>query len=397
MVRRDMAGPDIEGPDARIVSSEASRDSIGDTPCVRYHYRFSRPSKQGGPPEIESVHGVMILHPTAPNLLINLYNTDAQYFRDESSVAPALAAPEAPPDADGEEFISSMRLVGRDGRCQYSDTTGFDEPQGVGVGHGSIWVAQLQSGTVLRIDPSTGRTVARIAVGHSPVGVAMTADAVWVANKADGTVSRIDPAANQVVATITVGREPLVIAPGSDALWVANQGDGTISRIELASSQQKPAKFKVGGEPSSVLFHDGVLWVTDYSQGRLLRIDPVTGKALGKEIAVGAGPNDIAFGGGSIWVNCQNREPAVWRIDPSTGAVQAKVPSTRRPSGIAFGHDRLWICDVDDGSVVGIDPATNKLGPPIRAGIGLVCIRAAEDGVWATDQIGSAVIRIPYK
>ena len=50
-----------------------------------------------------------------------------------------------------------------------------------------------------------------IPVGRSPAGVAVGAGSVWVANSGDGTVTRIDPTTDKSIATIAVGGSPQAI------------------------------------------------------------------------------------------------------------------------------------------------------------------------------------------
>ncbi len=395
--RSEMQGPDFPQKGDRLLGWEATPDSLQGLACVRFRYRVAVPP-DGQWANVQSVYGVMLVHPDAPGLVVTLYGTDSKYFRKKDAVAAAVAEPGPPPDPAGEAFFRNLRLVGRDGRCQYSDTLGYGGPHGVAIGHGSVWVAQFDTGEVLRIDPAQGQVVARVFAGHSPVGLAITEDAVWVANSADATVLRIDPRTNQVAATVNVGKRPLQLAVGGGAVWVTNAGNGTVSRIDPVTNQTQGKPIKVGREPNGILYHEGVLWVTDKDRDVVLRIDPQTGATFGKPISVGSGPNDLAIGAGSLWVNCQNGAAAVWRVDPSSGAALATIPSTRFPSTIAFGRDKLWICDYDDGTVSRIDPATNTfVGEPIRAGISLLFIRAADDGLWVTDQAGATVIRVPYE
>ena len=63
----------------------------------------------------------------------------------------------------------------------------------------------------------------QIDVGEEPEGVAVGAGAVWVANAGDGTVSRIDPATRKVVKTIEVGNSPFGIVVAAGLVWVTVQ------------------------------------------------------------------------------------------------------------------------------------------------------------------------------
>ena len=75
---------------------------------------------------------------------------------------------------------------------------------------------------VTRIDPST-YAAAQIGVGQEPKGVAVGAGAVWVANAGDGTVSRVDPATRKVVNTIEVGNRPVGVVVAAGLVWVTVQ------------------------------------------------------------------------------------------------------------------------------------------------------------------------------
>jgi YVTN family beta-propeller protein len=65
-------------------------------------------------------------------------------------------------------------------------------PVGLGIAFGSLWVAVLDSANVDRIDPQTGRVVARLPVGGKPVRLAVGFGAVWVNDDLD-RVLRIEP------------------------------------------------------------------------------------------------------------------------------------------------------------------------------------------------------------
>ena len=92
--------------------------------------------------------------------------------------------------------------------------------EGIGVGEGSVWVANSLGNTVSQIEPATNRVVRRIRVGEDPVAVAAGGGAVWVTNYKDGTVSRLDPRQGRVVATIPVGPNPDHVAVGDGGVWV---------------------------------------------------------------------------------------------------------------------------------------------------------------------------------
>jgi hypothetical protein len=65
-------------------------------------------------------------------------------------------------------------------------------PIGVALGFGSLWVADLDAKTVDRVNPRTGRIVARLRVGDHPVHLGAGFGSVWVRDDS-GRVLRIRP------------------------------------------------------------------------------------------------------------------------------------------------------------------------------------------------------------
>jgi len=59
---------------------------------------------------------------------------------------------------------------------------------------GSLWVTNVNDGTVSRVDPVAARLVVTIRVGQGPITALAARNAIWVANYLGGSVSRIDPA-----------------------------------------------------------------------------------------------------------------------------------------------------------------------------------------------------------
>src|ERR687895_379023 len=86
--------------------------------------------------------------------------------------------------------------------------------------------------SVAVIDPQRSRVVGHVLVGRRPVALAIGHGSVWVANADDGTVSRIHPDRREVIRTIGIGAPAIDLAVATDAVWVANGSDGTVSRID---------------------------------------------------------------------------------------------------------------------------------------------------------------------
>ena len=136
------------------------------------------------------------------------------------------------------------------------------------------------AGSVVRVDPASGQTLATIAVGKAPLRLAASPGAVWVANYADGSVMRIDTATNAVVATVTVGGRPTGLAYDYGSVWVGDEKGGSLNRIDPATNKVVATIHTVPA-PEGVASAAGFVWVANYGVGSLAlgvlsKIDPAT-------------------------------------------------------------------------------------------------------------------------
>jgi streptogramin lyase len=217
--------------------------------------------------------------------------------------------------------------------------------------------------------PSAGTVIARIPV-PSAGGIAAGAGALWVASTFLHSVARIDPSTNSVVATIQI----------SD-----------------------PALDPLHG-PSFLAFGYGSVWVLDGGAncGCVHRIDPETNEIV-ETISLGVpttqgrvAPLGIAVTQDAVWVT--NRwgsefapDGSVMRIDPGTNRVTAVIalgssPEAGGPTGIAASADGVWVGVPSTRTVVRIDPAIDSVVATIP---GFTCVEGqlAVDGpsVWVAD------------
>ena len=219
-----------------------------------------------------------------------------------------------------------------------ADSVGFPTATGmegfsgsVALGFGSLWVANGKLAAVYRIDTGRRRVSARVDVGNDPAGVAVGEGAVWVADRTENNVRRLAPA-DVVTDTIPLGNGSGPIAAGEGAIWVANSRDGTVSRIDPTTRAVR-AEIPVGRLPSGIAAGAGAVWVANSLSGSVSRIDTRTNRVT-KTIAVGGAPYSVAVAGGRLWVSVQEAPPAPARAGgPSSVRVLMDWdPGTRDPA-----------------------------------------------------------------
>jgi YVTN family beta-propeller protein len=102
-------------------------------------------------------------------------------------------------------------------------------PTALTVAYGGVWVAVPDPihprVSLWGIDPQTVRVVQTIDIGAGlrylpPLELTAGAGALWVTNYDAGTVVRVDPASGKVTSTIRVGGHPFGIAFGANRVWI---------------------------------------------------------------------------------------------------------------------------------------------------------------------------------
>jgi streptogramin lyase len=104
------------------------------------------------------------------------------------------------------------------------------DPDNIAVCRGRIWTSSLRGPSLVVVDPSTARVTARMPVGVGSVGLAC-GRALWVANYDTGELLRIDPVRRVVTGRASVGVRPRTVLISAGTVWVANQGSGSVSRV----------------------------------------------------------------------------------------------------------------------------------------------------------------------
>jgi len=149
------------------------------------------------------------------------------------------------------------------------------------IGPDGVWVSG-QTDSLTRVDPRpvdatlSWRTVR---VGQGPFGVGVGDGSVWVANVKSGSVSRVDPATMRVSATYTVGgagggvpANPEMVTFWNGRLWVADGQQGVVVALDPATGQQIGMPVQVPGVIRQLVVDDGgALWGTTANSGAVIR------------------------------------------------------------------------------------------------------------------------------
>jgi peptide/nickel transport system substrate-binding protein len=208
-------------------------------------------------------------------------------------------------------------------------TNSAPSARAVAAADDAVWIAG--SAGVTRVDPRTETTVAHVPVGNEPNGVAIGEGAVWISDGLDGTLTRIDPATNEPVALIAVGQGASGVAVDGTGVWVPVPTEDRVKRIDPATNAVADT-VRIPGGPAAVAVGEDGVWVTSRRSGTLTRIDPRSA-TVASTLQIGHSPQGVAVAGGAVWVAVQKGLPA-----PAVSGA-GDVLRVMRPEGFRNGID----------------------------------------------------------
>jgi YVTN family beta-propeller protein len=235
-----------------------------------------------------------------------------------------------------------------------------DLPSALATGTGALWVLKNDDQTVLRIDPTSRRVLARIALGFVPFDIAATDKAVWISGYWEDQLVRVDPSTNQVVARLTLPDGASGIAASDQAVWVASTIAGVVSRVDPSNNRviatvrlDCPTECYQGSMPLAVTTTSDAAWIRTVGDGLLVRIDPNTNRAVATvdvSYSLGrSGQDHLGVLDGLVWVAGSGLQ----RVDPTTNRVTGLINVDA--TGVTSGFGSLWVTALS-GRILRIQP-----------------------------------------
>ena len=226
-------------------------------------------------------------------------------------------------------------LTGQVNLRRFLPTSGLHDPEGNGgiaVYRGSLWIARGAE-AVDRLDPQTLRLERRIRVRQSSCGIPQCAlsageGRVWVVGGDNGSATGIDAATNRVVAHTKLEAYTCCVAIGGGSVWAAEQK----AVVQLSFGGRVLRRIKVRSDAiGNVSFAKPYVWATADSTGELLRIDTTNGAV-----------RTFHFGNGLVGVAASDGVVAV-----NASAPQGDVTAGLGPKALRIGLTQDWLNSTD--------------------------------------------------
>jgi DNA-binding SARP family transcriptional activator/streptogramin lyase len=215
-------------------------------------------------------------------------------------------------------------------------------PVRLAAGGGRAWVGNAFAGTLTAVDAASGRVSVPVRPEPSSTGrlaLAYGAGSLWVGSQ-DNALTRVDPASGRAIARITDVIAPDAIAVGAGAVWVAQRVRAALLRVDTATNRIVRS-IPLGATATALATEGDAVWALTPASQRVWRIDPDT-NAVTAAIEIGPGVTHIATAAGGIWTAAATTG-ILQRISPRTESIVRTIRIGRPLGGIASDHNRLWI------------------------------------------------------
>jgi virginiamycin B lyase len=179
----------------------------------------------------------------------------------------------------------------------------------------------------------------------------------------------------------------LVLAGPPASSRASNISKPGIKAAQIPYSSIKPtATLKIGGTADWVLVTEDALWVAGTKPFAVVRIDPATNKIVASIRIPGEACSGLASRFGSIWVPICGKKPALVRIDEAKNAISDILPTAPAApeGGIAASDDSVWLVADKNGTLLRIDPSTNRVRQKIPIPSGSYNPIFSDGTVWIT-------------
>jgi YVTN family beta-propeller protein len=260
----------------------------------------------------------------------------------------------------------------------------IEDPTGIVVADGAVWVLSLGARTLNRIDGAT-QVVVPVGLPAAPTGIASAKGAIWITTgfgtaSGSGGVLRVGSTSRRVEGMIPLADGVHGIVGADEALWVTNRIRRSLVRIDL-TTETVAAEAEAGEQPEAVAYGDGSVWVASGVDRMIGRYEPVSLASV-SQVALADPPTAIALGFGRLWI-ASSTGNSVTIVDAATNARLQTIDMPGSPRGIAIGPDGVWVA-VASGELVRIDPQDPASIRRIELAGAPDSVAAGESGVWVS-------------
>lgn len=247
------------------------------------------------------------------------------------------------------------------------------------VGQGGVWV--IRRDQLIHVDPVDDDEEGRAAIGRgNPVSINIASgyDAIWLMT--DRELLRVHPGTREVRSVTSVQRGPVLswttdVTTGAGYVWVGTS-DGELLRFDPRTRHVDRAKDL--SPIDAIAAGSGAVWTSDVLEGTVTRFDPETMKPAAS-LEIPGGADILALDGSDLWVLTQH----AGLVTPIVGGQRGpQIRVGEDPTSLAVGLGAIWVGD-EDGIIRRIDRETRQVEElSVEAPIRAISVDEDENTLW---------------
>jgi YVTN family beta-propeller protein len=197
---------------------------------------------------------------------------------------------------------------------------------------------------------------------------------------------RLRPCPRRYTPTLGLGRHRLRVVAVDPRGRTSPTTTAVVRVLKRTPGPARPDQtIRVAGAPYNVIYGFGSLWAA--VDRTLVRLDPTTG-AVQARIEVGGRPWGLVIGDGAVWVG-NLFSTTVVAVDPGTNAVSRRIVLDGSPVGVAVGGGAGWATSYTDDRVWRFDLATGEILSVTHVGDTHEFVGYSEGRVWVASENGT--------
>ncbi|MBU2690898.1 MAG: hypothetical protein KJ970_08215 [Candidatus Eisenbacteria bacterium] len=182
----------------------------------------------------------------------------------------------------------------------------------------ALWVADWESGNLIRINPENGDIITIIpAPCYRPRGLTWAEQKLYIVDDVEGMIHIFDPASGITVGSyMTPSGTGLGLAWDGEALWLSDNGAQQLQCLIPHDGTTLTAFPSPEQEPGGLAYIDGYLWVAQRNHDRIYMVEPKSGAAITRFNSPGPYPSGIAPApDGRLWI-ADFEDGLIWLCAP---------------------------------------------------------------------------------
>ena len=199
-------------------------------------------------------------------------------------------------------------------------------------------------------------------------------------------------------ATLAMGGERGLTGT-DDAVWVVDRTSGALTRVDTKGNTSGTPVMIGKQVCANPLVAFKSVWVAECGAPALARLNlegPDAAKPPVMLTSTLRGVGHLVAGVGSVWMIA---DPAgtILRVDPDTNRAVAEISVPGGAQAITFAEGALWVAGTTQATVTRINAHTNVVGDTAKVGKGPLALAAGEGALWVLNTSDGTVSRVDTK